>query len=161
MEILCLFLMTILIDYIALDSNKLVIRTNEYFSPEEYKVGDHISLSNLVVDTPNTAIDNNGLVQFLESSSNTHPILALGEKTTVNENPGSQNTSNLFNVIYTAIDYSFNNTTGIITGNDYNIAGNIVRLSSGNLINNNLQNSIFMNIECKRTTNDFLKTRMI
>ena len=149
------------IDYIALDSNKLVIRTNEYFSPEEYKVGDHISLSNLVVDTPNTAIDNNGLVQFLESSSNTHPILALGEKTTVNENPGSQNTSNLFNVIYIAIDYTLNKTTGIVTGNDYNIAGNIVRFSSGNLINNNLQNSIFMNIECKRTTNDFLKTRMI
>ena len=149
------------IDYIALEANRLVIRTNEYFSPEEYKVGDHISLSNLSVDTPNAAVDNNGLVQFLESSSNTHPILALGEKTTANENPGVANTSNLFNVIYIAIDYTLNKTSGVVSGNDFSIAGNVVRLSSGNLINNNLQNSIFLNIECKRTTTDFLKTRMI
>ena len=149
------------IDYITLDSNKLVIRTNEYFSPDEYKVGDHISVSNLVINTPILEVDNNGLVQFLQSTIKTHPILALGEKTTENVNPDPLNSSNLFNVIYTGIDYTLNKSTGVISTNDFSIGANVVRLTSGNLINNNLQNSIFMNINSKRNTSDFLKTRMI
>jgi len=149
------------IDYITLDNNKLVIRTNEYFSPDEYKVGDHISVSNLVINTPILEVDNNGLVQFLQSTIKTHPILALGEKTTDNVNPDPLNSSNLFNVIYTGIDYTLNKSTGVISTNDFSIGANVVRLTSGNLINNNLQNSIFMNINSKRNTSDFLKTRMI
>ena len=84
-----------------------------------------------------------------------------GEKTTANVNPVPLNSSNLFNVIYTGIDYTLNKSTGVISTNDFSIGVNVVRLTSGNLINNNLQNSIFMNINSKRNTSDFLKTRMI
>ncbi len=48
------------------NSDELRIRTNKYFSPEEYRLGNNLSFSDLVISSTNTGVNKTGLINFLK-----------------------------------------------------------------------------------------------
>lgn len=151
-------------DYLTLHSitlnngDELRIRTNEYFSPEEYRIGNNISLSELTISSSHTGVNQTALINFLTSKIRTHPIIGFTELGATT--PVSTSTK-LFNTLVIGLEYSLNKTTGAITGDDFNISSETITFSSGNIINTNIQPSIFLDIETHKTTNKSLNPRII
>ena len=151
-------------DYLSIHSitlnngDELRIRTNEYFSPEEYRLGNNLSFSDLVISSTNTGVNKTGLINFLTSAKKTHPIIGFTELGA--SNPVATSTK-LFNTLVIGLEYSLNKTTGVITGNDFNIASETITFSSGTVVNSNIQVNFFLDIETHKTTNKSLNPRII
>ncbi len=132
-------------DYLTVHSitlnngDELRIRTNEYFSPEEYRIGNNISLSELTNSSSHTGVNQTALINYLTSKIRTHPIIGfteLGATTSIST------TTKLFNTLVIGLEYSLNKTEPI-NGNDFNISSETITFSSGNIINTNIQPIFF------------------
>ena len=142
---------------INLDTDKLQIKTNEYFSPEEYRIGNNLMFSNIEITSAPGAEDRTGLVNFLTSKNRTHPIIGYTE---LDADTPVSTTTKLFNTLIIGLDYSLNKTTGVITANDFSIGGSLP-CNNSTLINTNLQASIFVDIETQKNASKSLVPRMI
>ena len=121
---------------------KLVMKN--YFSPEEYKVGDTILIRNVSI-TDNTI--NSGFKQFLEKQSG-HIIIALEDS-----NNGSNKT--FVNTIIIGCKTTIDHSTGSIsldTFGNISLAENII---DGTLINLNNQHLIKLSIETEHYEDNF------
>lgn len=142
---------------ISLDTDKLRIKTNEYFSPEEYRIGNNLVFSNIEITSAPGAEDRTGLVNFLTSKNRTHPIIGYTE---LDADTPVSTTTKLFNTLIIGLDYSLNKTTGVISTNNFNIVGSLP-CNNSTLINSNLQTSIFVDIETQKNASKSLIPRMI
>lgn len=117
---------------IIFESRKIFIECNEFFSSEEYKLGDTIILKNINKEN----IDNN-LSSFLERNKG-HIIVSM-RKTNVN--------STLYNIIEILPDITIDLDTGNENIEFYNLNnGNDITIT-GNLINKDNQHLISIDIE--------------
>ena len=124
----------------------LKIITNEYFSPEEYKVGDVIIFNNCVF----SANTNDKLKLFLERREG-HVIIAIEDNATT---PLTNQT--FFNAIIIGVKYNINDTTGNIVNDSFGITNAAIPLfSGGSLLNLNNQHLIKMSIETEHYREEF------
>lgn len=150
-------------DYLSIHSitlnngDELRIRTNEYFSPEEYRIGNNLLFSGLTATSVPAGVNSVSLINFLTNEKKTHPIIGYTELGTFSV----ASSTKLFNTLVIGLEYSLNKTTGAITGNDFNISSETVSFSSGTIINSNIQTSLFIEIETHKTFNKSLNPRMI
>lgn len=136
---------------IQVNANKFRITTNEYFSPEEYSVGDSLKFSDILVNVSLPTVREQNLIDFLLSDTKVHTILGFG----------SANSYNLYNSIDIGFKYSFNKTTGVIDYEEFNLTGQTLTFSNGNILNKTLQNNVIIDISTKRSTSDSMKARII
>jgi len=138
-------------DLYFLNQTGLKLVVNEYFSPEEYKVGDTIIFKNIAYAT-NT---NGKLQQFLERTKG-HVIIALEDTAT---SPVLNQT--FFNAIVVGLDYSIVETTGSISIDTFGLTDSIIpTFTAGTILNLNNQHLIKMSIETEHYNEDF-KTRLL
>jgi hypothetical protein len=138
-------------DLYFLNQTGLKLVVNEYFSPEEYKVGDTIILKNIAYAT-NT---NGKLQQFLERAKG-HVIIALEDTAT---SPVLNQT--FFNAIVVGLDYSIVEATGAINIDTFDLTDSIIpTFTAGTILNLNNQHLIKMSIETEHYNEDF-KTRLL
>ena len=142
---------------ISLDSTDLRIKTNEYFSPEEYRIGNNLIFSDIEITSAPGDEDRAGLINFLTSKDRTHPIMGYTE---LDASAPVATSTKLFNTLIIGLDYTLNKTTGAITANDFNITGSLPCLNS-TIINSNLQTSVFVDIETQKNADKSLFARMI
>lgn len=121
----------------TLESRKLEIKVNEYFSNEEYRIGDRILFKNIGIGT------NIELKNFLERNEG-HTIISLyniNSSNVISTNP------DYYNVI--EILPKLNNINGNLTYNYFNTKDTNINFTSGNIIN--LDNQILINLDimCK------------
>jgi len=143
------------ISTISADGNSvtnLKLVTSEYFSPEEYKIGDTIIIKNMVLDTDATV--NTGNLQRFINRPEGHSIVGLA---------GVNSDTKLYNTINIPFEYSINKTTGAGSKVDYSITSSITLTpsTSGTLINTSIQNIIFLKIGMHRNETKFLASRII
>jgi len=135
--------------YTASDKS-LLITTNEYFSPEEYRIGCVIlikNLPNITSELNDIKLKNINLSKFLEREKG-HTIINFGTATN----------AKFYNQIRITIDHQLNKTTGLILNNLLNLANNDTFTysdTSGKLININNQHTISMIIETDTYINSF------
>tara|TARA_B110000238_G_C16103555_1_gene429371 strand:+ start:480 stop:1679 length:1200 start_codon:yes stop_codon:yes gene_type:complete len=115
---------------ITFESRKIEIECNEYFSSEEYKIGDTMMFKNIKGNINET------LRSFLERKQG-HLIVSLRKNNTL---------STLYNIIEILPDIDLDLTTGEETENYFNLQGLEIDIS-GNLINKDNQHVISINIE--------------
>jgi hypothetical protein len=129
---------------------KLVI--TEYFSPEEYKIGDTIIIKDTLLNDHATVSIGN-LQRFINRPEG-HSIIGLS---------GINTNTHLYNTITIPFEYSINKTSGASSKVDYNITSSIILTPSraGTLINTSIQNIIFLKIGLHRNENKFLASRII
>lgn len=126
-------------DYLLLESvninggNQLKLTFTKYFSPDEYRVGDIITLKSAAIQTGS----NLNLEQHL-NRKNGHIILGMSD---VSGSNGS-----LYKSILVAFPYTINLTTGATTKDTLEVSGEIA-MSNGHIINHNLQHSISLIVE--------------
>lgn len=119
----------------TLESRKLEIKVDEYFSNEEYRIGDRILFKNIGIGT------NIELKNFLERNEG-HTIISLyniNSSNVISTNP------DYYNVI--EILPKLNNINGTLTHNYFNTKDTNINFTSGNIIN--LDNQILINLEIK------------
>jgi hypothetical protein len=125
------------------ESRKLEIKVEEYFSNEEYRIGDRILFKNVNIGT------NHQLKDFLEREEG-HIIISLYNSDSSNlviTNPDYYNVIEILpqiNIINGIISYDYFNTKG-----DNTDINKYINFTSGNIIN--LDNQILLNLEimCK------------
>lgn len=142
---------------ISLDSNDLRIKTNEYFSPEEYRIGNNLIFSDIEITSAPGGEDRAGLINFLTSKDRTHPIMGYTE---LDADAPVATSTKLFNTLIIGLDYTLNKTTGAITANNFNIVGSLP-CNNSSIINSNLQTSVFVDIETQKNADKSLFARMI
>jgi hypothetical protein len=143
------------ISSISADGNPVTnfkLVTTEYFSPEEYKIGDTIIIKDTVLDTHAT-VNNGNLHRFINRLEG-HSIVGLS---------GVNADTKLYNTINIPFEYSLNKTTGVSSKIDYNITSSITLTPStaGTLINTSIQNTVFLQIGMHRNETKFLASRII
>lgn len=111
------------------ESRKIEITCNEYFSSEEYKIGDTLVFKR-VVST------NTELGSFLEKSDG-HTIVGLRKESS---------TTTLYNIIEILPNITINTSTGVETENFFNLEGNNISVT-GDIINRDNQNFVSINIK--------------
>lgn len=118
--------------------NCLKIKMNQFFSSEEYKIGDTILLSSLEFGSN----DNERLSKFLKRESG-HTIINLFDDT--------NNSSTMVNTIVIMVESNVNNINGVVDYEDFSIGiGNKPTFNSLKIINESLQFCIQMNITFER-----------
>ena len=123
---------------LTMESRKLEIKTKEFFSSDEYRLGDRIYFKNVVVNNTNLKV-------FLERQEG-HTIISLYAIDSSNKiitNP------NYYNVIEILPKFSKND--GITFSEDYfglQGSGNEISQTSGKLLNLDNQIMINLNINC-------------
>ena len=142
---------------ISIDSTDLRIKTNEYFSPEEYRIGNNLIFSDIEITSAPGNEDRSGLINFLTSKNRTHPIMGYAELEV--DTPVATSTK-LFNTLIIGLDYTLNRETGAITSNNFNITGSL-SCNNSSVINSNLQTSVFVDIETQKNMSNSLIPRMI
>jgi len=142
---------------ISIDSNDLRIKTNEYFSPEEYRIGNNIIFSDIEITSAPGGEDRAGLINFLTSKERTHPIMGYTE---LDATAPVATSTKLFNTLIIGLEYTLNRETGAITSNNFNIMGSLPCRNSS-IINSNLQTSIFIDVETQKNTDKSMMPRMI
>jgi len=120
-------------------TKSLLITMNEYFSPEEYRIGDKI----LIKDLNKTDFTNMNLKRFLEREPG-HTIVKHNGLV-----------GKMYNRIDIPIDYQLNESTGVISINFNSVDTNSLTLTGGKLINANNQHIISMVIETETYINSF------
>lgn len=129
----------------------LKIITREYFSPEEYYVGSTIYIEGAKIT------DNSPLSNFLNKESG-HTILKT-EKTldTDDYSPPNFDNSKLRNIIVIPFEYKFNSELGTFSSDaNYGIGDSpdeFTTITSGTLINYNLQNLITLKVDTEEKDN--------
>jgi hypothetical protein len=142
---------------ISIDSTDLRIKTNEYFSPEEYRIGNNLIFSDIEITSAPGNEDRSGLINFLTSKNRTHPIMGYAELEV--DTPVATSTK-LFNILIIGLDYTLNKETGAITSNNFNITVSLP-CNNSSVINSNLQTSVFVDIETQKNMSNSLIPRMI
>jgi hypothetical protein len=128
---------------------KLVV--NEYFSPEEYKVGDTIIFKNITYAT-----NNNGKLKHFLERTNGHVIIDLEDTAT---SPVLNQT--FFNAIVIGLEYGLTESTGDISIDTFGLTDSIMpTFTTGTILNLNNQHIIKMSIETEHYNEDF-KTRLL
>ena len=118
-----------IIDNTFFESRKIEITCNEYFSSEEYKIGDTLVFRG-VVST------NSELVSFLERLGG-HTIVGLRKESS---------TTTLYNIVEILPNIAINTSNGVETEHFYNLEGNTI-VVTGDIINRDNQNFVSINIK--------------
>ena len=107
----------------------------EYFSPEEYKLGDIIIFKNIELNTSNT-INKLSFLNFINRDG--HTIIG---------HAGTVGSHGLYNRIQIPLDYTINKQTGTTSSDTFDCVNDEQHnVSSGYIINKSLQVSIYLSI---------------
>ena len=126
-------------DYLTLQTvnitggNKLKLTFTTYFSPDEYKPGDLVSIQNATISSST----NLSLEQFLNKKEG-HVILDVDDASVSN--------TSLYKSIHISFPYTINLSTGNTTKNTLGVAGELT-MNDGTLLNQNLQHTITLLVQ--------------
>jgi len=117
---------------------------SEYFSPDEYMVGNTIIFKNVVLNTTNIIIENE-FHNFINRTSG-HTIVDLDDT--------DSTSSGLFNIIQIPLEYSINKNTGESGSNIFSSVNSEQHdVSSGTLLNRDMQHVLFIKVNTKKKIN--------
>lgn len=136
-------------DYLVIDNitynntdKTFDINTTKYFSPEEYSIGDTLIFKSVVLNTSNP-IDKHSFHNFINRKSG-HTIIGFNNNTVGNHG--------LYKTIQIPIEYNINLNNGTTEEVNFNCNdGEIHDVSSGDILNQQMQHVLFMNIILKKT----------
>ena len=132
------------------NSNKIKVTMSEYFSPEEYRVGDIIIFRNVIVSTTGTI----STTQFQNFINREEGHIIIGHDT-INSD------TKLYKDIYIGFPYTITKSAGSASKDDFGMAGTTYSVSSGTLINHSIQNTICMKITNERYNYNSNNVRLI
>jgi hypothetical protein len=120
------------------ESRKIEITSSEYFSSEEYKIGDTLVFKKLASKTESLSIiPDNELITFLERGGG-HTIVGLRK---------GSGTGTLYNIIEILPLISIDLLSGVETTNFFGLEGTTFYNMSGTIINRDNQNVVSINIK--------------
>ena len=132
------------------NSNKIKVTMTEYFSPEEYRVGDTIIFRNVVVSTTGT-ISTTQFQNFINREEG-HTIIGHD---TVNSD------TKLYKDIYIGYPYTITKSDGSASKDEFGMAGTTYNVSSGTCINHSMQNTICIKVASERYNYNSNDVRLI
>tara|TARA_Y100000590_G_scaffold343714_2_gene392812 strand:- start:13147 stop:14262 length:1116 start_codon:yes stop_codon:yes gene_type:complete len=127
------------------NTNKTIdVYISEYFSPDEYMVGNTIIFKDIVLNTSNTIIENE-FHNFINRNIG-HTIIDLVDS--------GSTTSGLFNVIQIPLEYTINKSTGESVPNTFTCVDTEQHnVSSGTILNRDMQHVFFIKVNTKKKIN--------